>query len=144
MSPAVYNETMPDSWNFASAFFNCMPPTFAHVMVASNPISYHLRRGFSTVPTDDLIDPRLRDAVPVSAPVPPATTHWVEDAHKTIPTTGLKHTESMATQSLCGSQGVEDQPVAINAKENIWTAEALLAQWKQRKTTYYFVKCNHI
>jgi hypothetical protein len=94
----------------------------------------------SSVPTDDLIDPQLRDALPVSAPVPPATTDWVEDAHKSIPTAGLEHTESTVTQPLCGSQGMEGQPVAINAKENIWTAEALLAKWKQGKTTCYLVK----
>lgn len=41
VSPVFYNEAMPDSWNFASAFFNCMPPTFSHSTVASNPISYH-------------------------------------------------------------------------------------------------------
>jgi hypothetical protein len=93
----------------------------------------------SSVPTDDLIDPQLRDALPFPSPLP-ATTDSVEDAHKGIPTTGLEHTESAVTQALCGSQGVGGSPIPIDAEEDIWEPEALLAKWKQGKTTWYLVK----
>jgi hypothetical protein len=87
-----------------------------------------------------LIDPQLRDALPISTPVPPATTDSVEDAHRNIPTTGLEHTESTMTQPLCGSQGVGGQPIAIDAEENIWDPEALLAKWKGGRKKLYLVK----
>jgi hypothetical protein len=35
---------------------------------------------------------------------------------------------------------VGDRPVAIDAKRGIWEVEALLAKWKQGKTTWYLVK----
>jgi hypothetical protein len=59
-------------------------------------------------------------------------------AHRRILTTGPGRMESTVTQPLCGSQGVGDQPVAIDAEE--CEVEALLAKWKQGKTTWYLVK----
>ena len=44
------------------------------------------------------------------------------------------------TQPLCGSQGVGGQPIAIDAEENIWEPEALLAKWKGGRATWYLVK----
>jgi hypothetical protein len=46
--------------------------------------------------------------------------------------------ESTLLQSLCIGQSVGDRPVAIDAKEGIWEAEALLARW--RRTAWYLVK----
>jgi Chromo (CHRromatin Organisation MOdifier) domain len=100
----------------------------------TTPLSY-----LSSVPME-LVDPQLQDALPSSTPGLPATTDSVEDAHRSIPTAGLGHIENSATQPLCGSQEVEGQPVAIDAKRGIWEAEALLAKWKQGKTTWYLVK----
>jgi hypothetical protein len=34
---------------------------------------------------------------------------------------------------------VGGQPVIINAEKGIWEAEALLAKWKQGRTTWYLV-----
>ncbi|KAI9739317.1 MAG: hypothetical protein M1834_007530 [Cirrosporium novae-zelandiae] len=93
----------------------------------------------SSVPMK-LINPGLQDALPSSTPSPPATTDSVEDALETIPTHRPGHIESTVTQQLRGSQGVGDQPAAIDAKGGIWEAESLLAKWKQGKTTWFLVK----
>jgi hypothetical protein len=93
----------------------------------------------SSIPME-LVDPELRDALPSSTSSLPATADSVEDAHGSIPTTTPGHIESTVIQPLCDSQGVGGQPVAINAERGIWEAEALLAKWKQGKTTWYLVK----
>jgi hypothetical protein len=93
----------------------------------------------SSIPME-LVDPELRDTLPSSTSSLPATANSVEDAHGSIPTTTPGHTESTVIQPLCDSQGVEGQPVAIDAERGIWEAEALLAKWKQGKTTWYLVK----
>ena len=75
-----------------------------------------------------MINPQLRDALPVSILVLLVTTDWVEDAHRSIPTTGLEYIESTVTQPLYSSQRVEGQPIAIDAEEDIWEPEALLTK----------------
>ncbi|KAH9203134.1 hypothetical protein DL95DRAFT_472676 [Leptodontidium sp. 2 PMI_412] len=46
---------------------------------------------------------------------------------------------NMVTQLRHGSQGMAVQPVAIDAEEGIWEAEALLAKWKRGRTLWYLV-----
>jgi hypothetical protein len=55
------------------------------------------------------------------------TTVSAKGAHRRIPTTGPGRMESTLTQPLCGSQGIGDQPVAVEAEE--CGVEALLAKW---------------
>ena len=81
----------------------------------------------------ELIDPRLLDNFPYSVSGLPSTANSPE---KCIP----GNQESATTQPLCSSQGLESQPVAINAEDGIWEVEALLAKSKERNTTWYLVK----
>ncbi|KAN0101619.1 Protein of unknown function (DUF3435) domain containing protein [Hyaloscypha variabilis] len=82
----------------------------------------------------------LSNTLLVSILVPLATTDLVKDAYRNILTTRLEHIESTMTQPLYGSQGVGGQPITIDAEENIWDPEALLAKWKGRRKTLYLVK----
>ncbi|KAH6670215.1 hypothetical protein B0J14DRAFT_703182 [Halenospora varia] len=91
-------------------------------------------RILSSVPME-LIDPELQDALPSSTSSPQATASSVEDAPKTILTPKPGLIESIVAQPLCGNQGVGDQPCA-----EICEVEALLAKWKQGKTSWYLVK----
>ena len=91
----------------------------------------------SSIPME-LVDPELLDALPSSTSSLPAIADSVEDAHRSIPTTTPGHIESSVTQQSCQRAG--DWPVAIDAKEGIWEAEALLAKWQQGKTTWFLVK----
>ena len=58
-----------------------------------------------------------------------AITNSVEDAHGHMSATEPDHMEGMTADPLSRSQEVADQPVAIDAVENIWKVERLLGKW---------------
>ncbi|KAG9231523.1 hypothetical protein BJ875DRAFT_498260 [Amylocarpus encephaloides] len=127
-----------ESWNFDAIADTISSPIESQedwvLSGPDTPLSY-----LSSIPIE-LVDPELRDTLPSSTSSLPATADSVEDAHGSIPTTTPGHIESTVIQPLCDSQGVGGQPVAIDAERGIWEAEALLAKWKQGKTTWYLVK----
>ncbi|KAH7383420.1 hypothetical protein BKA64DRAFT_760093 [Cadophora sp. MPI-SDFR-AT-0126] len=55
-------------------------------------------------------------------------TEYIKDTH-----------DSMLAQILRGSQGIGAQPVALDAVEGIYPAEALLTKWKRGRRTWYLV-----
>ncbi|OBT38904.1 hypothetical protein VE00_10781 [Pseudogymnoascus sp. WSF 3629] len=81
----------------------------------------------------EVIDPRLLDDFSHSVS---GLSSFANSPEKYIP----GNQESTTTQPLCSSQGLESQPVAINAEDGVWEVEALLAKSKERNTTWYLVK----
>ncbi|OBT68004.1 hypothetical protein VE03_01524 [Pseudogymnoascus sp. 23342-1-I1] len=87
----------------------------------------------------DLVDPQLRDALPSSTSILPATTNSTEDTHRSILPTTPGNIESTEVQPLRSSR-VESNLVAIDATEPRWEVEALLAKSKVGNVIWYLVK----
>ena len=83
----------------------------------------------------ELLDSQLRDALPFTSTLP-ATADSDKAAHRSVLSTTPEYREDMAVQQRSGSQGVESNPVAIDAKERTWEVEVLLA----KSTVWYLVK----
>jgi hypothetical protein len=88
----------------------------------------------------ELIDPELQEDIHSSKSSLPATTGSVEGAHRSILTTDQDHMEGIVAEPLSSDREVANQPVVIDAEEDVWEAEMLLAKWTKGRTTWYLVK----
>lgn len=88
----------------------------------------------------DMIDPELYSDFPRSKSDLPTSTGSFDGPDGNTSTIVQRDVDGIAAELLSSDRKVVEQPAPIDAENDVWEAEKLLAKWTKGRATWYLVK----